>query len=84
MNKEGTKAKCKRNTAPMYCTIYQNIRKYQIILCWEQNGRQSTWRWRQHVPLKHWYPTTSLHGVITQKTVTVNLHLHGNLKSQKL
>jgi len=22
----------------------------------------------QHVPLKHWCPTTSLHGVTTQKT----------------
>jgi hypothetical protein len=24
-------------------------------------------RWRQHGPLKRWYPTTSLHGVTTQK-----------------
>jgi hypothetical protein len=23
--------------------------------------------WRQHGPLKHWYPATTLHGVITQK-----------------
>jgi len=21
------------------------------------------WRWRQHGPPKHWYPTTSLHGI---------------------
>jgi len=21
------------------------------------------WRWRQHGPLKRWYPTTALHGV---------------------
>jgi len=27
------------------------------------------WRWRQH-DLKCWYPTTSLHSVITQKTTT--------------
>jgi hypothetical protein len=26
--------------------------------------------WRQKVPLKHWYPTTSLHGITTQKTMT--------------
>jgi hypothetical protein len=24
-------------------------------------------RWRQHGPLKRWYPTTSLHGITTQK-----------------
>jgi len=26
------------------------------------------WRWRQHGPPKLWYPTTTLHGVTTQKT----------------
>jgi hypothetical protein len=26
------------------------------------------WRWRQHSPLKQWYPTTTLHSTITQKT----------------
>jgi hypothetical protein len=26
------------------------------------------WRWRQHGPLKCWYPTTTLHDVTTQKT----------------
>jgi hypothetical protein len=26
------------------------------------------WRWRQLGPLKRWYPTTTLHGVTTQKT----------------
>jgi hypothetical protein len=30
----------------------------------------SPWRWRQQGPPKRWYPTTSLHGVITQKTAT--------------
>jgi hypothetical protein len=29
--------------------------------------------WRQHVPLKRWYPTTTLHGVTTQKTSTWNI-----------
>jgi hypothetical protein len=27
-------------------------------------------KWRQHGPLKHWYPTITLHSVTTQKTVT--------------
>jgi len=30
----------------------------------------SSWRWRQHVPLICCYPTTTLHGVTTQKTST--------------
>jgi hypothetical protein len=29
-------------------------------------------RWRQHGPLKRWYPTTTLHDVTTQKTTTCN------------
>jgi hypothetical protein len=29
-----------------------------------------SWRWRQHGPPKHWYPTISLHGVTIQKTTT--------------
>jgi hypothetical protein len=31
------------------------------------------WRWRQHGYLKGWYPTTTLHGVTTQKTSTWNI-----------
>jgi hypothetical protein len=34
------------------------------------NTLTSPWRWRQHGPPKRWYLTTSLHGVITQKTTT--------------
>jgi len=30
----------------------------------------SPWRWRQHRPVKHLYPTTTLHGITTQKTLT--------------
>jgi hypothetical protein len=30
----------------------------------------SPWRWRQHGPLKRWYPTTTLHCVTTQETST--------------
>jgi len=29
------------------------------------------WGWRQHCPPKRWYPTTLLHGVISQKTANV-------------
>jgi hypothetical protein len=36
---------------------------YQLFRC-------SPWRWRQHGALKRWYPTTTLHGVTTQKTST--------------
>jgi len=30
----------------------------------------SLWRWRQHEPLKHWYPSTTLHSITTQKNST--------------
>jgi len=30
----------------------------------------SPWRWRQQGPQNRWYPTSSLHGVVTQKTMT--------------
>jgi len=30
--------------------------------------RRPPWRWLYHEHLKHWYPTTTLHGVTTQKT----------------
>jgi hypothetical protein len=30
------------------------------------------WRWRWYVPLKHWYLSTNLHGVPTQKTNTTS------------
>jgi hypothetical protein len=30
----------------------------------------TTWRWRQQVPRKRWYHTTSLHGFTTQKILT--------------
>jgi hypothetical protein len=38
----------------------------------------SPWRWRQQGPPKHWYPTTSLHGVTVQKKSTLNLHRREN------
>jgi hypothetical protein len=41
---------------------YQNFR-----------GQSSPRRWRQHVPPKRWYPTTTLHGVTTQMTSTGNI-----------
>jgi len=30
-------------------------------------------RWKQHGPLKRWYPTTTLHLVTTQKTSTCTI-----------
>jgi len=34
------------------------------------NWVTSSWRWRQHGLLKQWYPTTTQHGITTQKTST--------------
>jgi len=33
----------------------------------------SPWRWRQHGTMKWWYPTTSVHSITTQKTLTWNI-----------
>jgi hypothetical protein len=33
----------------------------------------SGWRWTFHGPLKRWYPITKLHGVTTQKILTLNI-----------
>jgi len=30
----------------------------------------SPWRWRQHGPLKHWYPAIAVHDITTEKTTT--------------
>jgi len=30
-------------------------------------------RWKQHGPLKRWYPTKTWHGITTQKTSTWNI-----------
>jgi hypothetical protein len=58
---------------PQHCTASQPRR-------WRQHGppkfgvlpqhytASQPWRWRQHGPPKRWYPTTTLHGVTTQKT----------------
>jgi len=32
---------------------------------WQKKSFKSSWKWRQHGPLKRWYPATSLHGVTT-------------------
>jgi hypothetical protein len=36
-------------------------------------GPSSRRRWRQHGPLKRWYPTTTLHGITIQKTLAWNI-----------
>jgi len=43
----------------------------------EKNGHRyrtspvtTHWSWRQHRPLKCWYPTAKLHGITTQKTLS--------------
>jgi len=49
---------------------------FQIAVLWVVTpcsvvvGRQHFRRWRQHGCLKHWYPTTTLHGDKIYKTST--------------
>jgi len=40
--------------------------KVQVEVFWLVTPR----RWRQQGPPKRWYPTTTLHGITTQKTMT--------------
>jgi hypothetical protein len=46
----------------------------------------SPWWWRQQDPLKHWYLTTTLHGVTTHKTFswTISIFFRTNLTSDWL
>jgi threonine/homoserine efflux transporter RhtA len=39
------------------------------------------WRWRQYVPQKRWYPSTSLHGVTTWKT---NINIYTAMRTLNL
>jgi len=44
--------------------------KMRVMVFWVMIPQYSGWRWRQHGPFKHWYPSTSLCGVMTQKVRT--------------
>jgi hypothetical protein len=44
--------------------------KLQVRVFWVSVVEGYLWRCRQHGPLKCWYPTTTLHGITTQKTST--------------
>jgi len=46
------------------CILQPRVIGYQL------HDFTSTWRWRQQGPPKHWYPTTTVHGITTQKTLT--------------
>jgi len=43
---------------------YHNITRHHNT----EDLTSSPWRCKQHGPLKRWYPTTILHGIVTQKT----------------
>jgi len=46
---------------------------YCVCNSWSPDSITSLWTWQQHGPPEHWYPT-SLLGVTTQKTWTLNIH----------
>jgi hypothetical protein len=39
---------------------------------------RAKWRWRQHGPLKRWYPTATLHWVTTPEDIDVKLNTDWN------
>jgi hypothetical protein len=45
---------------------------YNSTRCHVVSTFRAKWRWRQYGPPKHWYPTTTHHGVTTQKTLSWN------------
>jgi len=51
----------------------QGILGCDAVQCCDRIPTFEVCRWRQHGPLKHWYLTTRLHYIITQKTSTWNL-----------
>jgi hypothetical protein len=46
------------------------LQNYTALYLRRPRLKSSPWRWRQHGPPKRWYPTTTLHGVTTQKIST--------------
>jgi len=57
---------------PMIKYSVQNLTQVEIELL-QTPARcelKTPCRWKQHEPLKPWYPTTTLHSIITQKSST--------------
>jgi len=50
------------------CSVVEEYHHFRGPCC-----LTSPWRWRQHGPLKHWYPTVTLYSVTTQRTLTWNI-----------
>jgi len=47
--------------------VFWIVMPCSVVVGYQRFGGPS-WRWRQHGPLKRWYPTTTPHCVRTQKT----------------
>jgi hypothetical protein len=63
-------------TLPVLYSLFSTFKCICVCACVRRVHFQapitSHWRRRQHGPLTRWYPTTTLHGVTTQKTTTWN------------
>jgi hypothetical protein len=46
---------------------------FEILVSYHNTIRRQNTRWKQHGPLKCWYPTTTLHGVTTQDGSSTDL-----------
>jgi hypothetical protein len=57
----------------MQCSLVYRYQHFRGICCLHlQSSRGEClllWRWRQHVPLKHWYLPTTLYAITFQETV---------------
>jgi hypothetical protein len=57
------------------CCLHLQREVAGVSMPFSSTPATSPWRWRQHGPLKCWYPTTILHGVTTRKTLTWNVEV---------
>jgi hypothetical protein len=57
--------------------VFPSFKSWRRVVLW-----LDTWRWKQQRPTKPSYLTTTLHGIIIQKTSTLNLQSRENPKSR--
>jgi len=48
----------------------EQVEFFQVVISCNVVAGYQHFRWRQHVPLKQWHPTTTIHGITMQKNLT--------------
>jgi len=62
----------------VFTVVKIQLEVFQVVMSYSDVGGyqhfRGPFRWKQHGPLKYWYPTTTQHGITKQKTSTWILH----------